>query len=474
VADVNLPITGGSGTASGGTIIPNRAVGLSGWFSPGKSYALAGNVGTGAVGTVIYSTFSGNTIYAASPALADVQAAIALANNGDRVIVPAGNATWSSRLEITKYIILVAAGLGQTNITSNYNAVNNSWYESTDTYLISWVPSNPSLNLPFRLSGFDLDCAGKCGGVYFSNSNSTSAVKKVRMDHMGIKSCSSLYHSISGPVWGCADHNVLDARALAARPDMIDNMGDYATTWNNFTFNFGTIDNFYWEDNTVHTRHGDVWDDGAGNRYCARYNTIHHWEASGGQGLFPLFQIHGNLGSMGCELYENTILMENWRGCYLAIQRGGKTLVYNNHLANPSGWDIRIWEEYIDTDDPPAFNPAGEPQHPSDSYYWSNGSSATYVMPTDIGSTVNYPAPLSRIVPMEDKDFWNHKASFNGSSGVGVGLLSARPATCTTEGVGWWATDQSKLYRWHNNSWEEYYVPYTYPHPYRSDPILGD
>lgn len=63
-------------------------------------------------------------------------------------------------------------------------------------------------------------------------------------------------------------------------------------------------------------------------------------------------------------------------------------------------------------------------------------------------------------------------ASFNGTAGAGLGLLSARPAACTagpggnTPGVGYWATDQNTLYVCNpTNTWTAYYTPYTYPHP---------
>jgi hypothetical protein len=59
-------------------------------------------------------------------------------------------------------------------------------------------------------------------------------------------------------------------------------------------------------------------------------------------------------------------------------------------------------------------------------------------------------------------------ASFTGSSGVGSGLLSARPSTCTPL-VAYWATDTSTLYQCSStNTWTTYYTPYTYPHPLQS------
>ncbi len=62
--------------------------------------------------------------------------------------------------------------------------------------------------------------------------------------------------------------------------------------------------------------------------------------------------------------------------------------------------------------------------------------------------------------------------SFDGTKGVGEGLLSARTSTCTagpggnTPGVGYWATDTNTLYVCNpTNTWTTYYTPYTYPNP---------
>lgn len=62
--------------------------------------------------------------------------------------------------------------------------------------------------------------------------------------------------------------------------------------------------------------------------------------------------------------------------------------------------------------------------------------------------------------------------TFTGTAGIGQGMYSARPATCTagpggnTPGVGYWATDQNTLYVCNpTNTWTPYYTPYIYPHP---------
>ena len=64
---------------------------------------------------------TGKTINAASANLADVNAAIKLALDGDTVIVPAGTATWNSTLTIRKPIHLK----GMTTVNSLSGTTND-------------------------------------------------------------------------------------------------------------------------------------------------------------------------------------------------------------------------------------------------------------------------------------------------------------------------------------------------------------
>src|SRR5262249_45979901 len=68
-------------------------------------------------------------------------------------------------------------------------------------------------------------------------------------------------------------------------------------------------------------------------------------------------------------------------------------------------------------------------------------------------------------VEAQNRDYYIGTNSFNGASGVGSGLLSARPTTCTS-GVAYWATDTNSLYKCTvTNQWTFFYTPYLYPHP---------
>jgi hypothetical protein len=100
-------------------------------------------------------------------------------------------------------------------------------------------------------------------------------------------------------------------------------------------------------------------------------------------------------------------------------------------------------------------------------------------------------------VTVENTDVFNQDATFDGTTGVGVGTIGSRPATCTT-GVAYWATNEgswntetSAIHTNHGSNHSEgadgkLYIctstdtwtarygvstsgePYAYPHPLRA------
>ncbi len=403
-----------------------------------------------------------NVITAASPSYSDVAAAIAAASAGDTVIVPAGSATWSSHLVITKPISLIGAGQGQTNITSSYAGSGGTG--SADNWLISYVPSSPANDGAFRLSGFSINCANLCGALGLFNTSVAYPQTKVRIDHMTTTNARNSC-IVYGPIYG-----VMDNCNLSQSAGVFFNFLFYSldTIWTNHTFKLGTPNNFYVEDCILNCglSDGGCTNGGFGQRYVIRHSTIN------AQGhLMSCWDAHGNMGpgngwsTQGIELYENTINAGNFM-VIVFDHRGGRAAVWGNSLYNTVSAGYQIREEYYDSGNPPAVAPDGQPQYPSGSYYWLNRKNGTTVQSPGVEHTLDYPGLPG--VPAENREFWIEKTSFNGSAGVGVGVLSARPLTGAV-GVGYWASDVKILYTWtSNNRWEEHYVPYAYPHPLRT------
>lgn len=118
------------------------------------------------------------------------------------------------------------------------------------------------------------------------------------------------------------------------------------------------------------------------------------------------------------------------------------------------------------------------PAAPLDPVYEAGDTSTT----ANVSQGINSVSSAGHIV--QNVDFYGEVSQtaqtsatspFNGTTGTGYGLLTRRPATCTT-GVGYWATDtgswngfnsqQGTLYKCvSTNTWSSLYVPYTYPHP---------
>jgi len=399
------------------------------------------------------------TVTAASPSFADISAAISKANPGDTVIVPLGAATWNSPLVITKGINLIGAGIGNTVITSGYN--------KPDDYLISYSPTNSAANEPFRLSGFSILSNDNSGVLGLWNDDVLHPITKVRIDHNYLSRPSGTrVINVSGSVYGVIDSNEIHCDYYA-----VSIYGRQEDNWLYTTYTPGTADNVFVEDNVIYAYDG-IHATGQGGRYCIRYNTYHFLSGKGG--CHPWFDAHGNqteqnMGAMGVEIYENTLDMPGGESCTLVDHRGGEGIIFNNTVITTGSVGFQIREQYHDNLVTPSTASDGMPQHISDSYYWNNRKNSTRVDPY-ISESINYGGSIG-IVPQANRDYWYQGASFNGTSGVGVGLLSERPSSGLTVGVAYWATDTRTLYRaTAANTWTTYYTPYTYPHPLRRLP----
>jgi hypothetical protein len=288
---------------------------------------------------------------------------------------------------------------------------------------------------------------------------------------------------------GVVDNNLFDNISFPIRNSLSYGYGD--RWWNNWeAVVFGKADNnMYYEDN-IFTGVQNLMDCQYANRYVVRYNTI-----TTTTGSWPLMDMHGNQdaahGNMwsgfGGEIYGNQI-NSNY-AVDLIDHRGGKMLVFmNNKNTSAPGeqWYMQVRDEYPDSDNPTTNQ---SPQYPNDSYYWLNRKNSTGTFLSVVAGPTRSNPPFTN-VPTENREFFVGKDSFDGTSGMGYGPLSARPATCTV-GVGYWATEQSitsldgmvgqnpttpiagTLYKCTaKNVWTPYFTPYTYPHPLRA--LLAD
>jgi PKD repeat protein len=389
-----------------------------------------------------------DVITAASASLSDVVVAVSLADYGDIVRVPAGSVIWPGSLSVTKGISLIGAGIGNTIVAGSSSGLIKFTPDST-------TRANQNM---LRISGFTFKGSPSSVLYLFEDEGETVPLRNLRVDHNRFENVSGYPLEVDGNFWGCVDSNEF-AGFLG-----FSIMGNNQSAWDTFypgTFSFGTADNLYFEDN-VFTGSAELYfNTGHGGRYAFRHNSSTATSIG-----TPLFDQHGNQSGglcalMVCEIYENTFTGLSSGINQFDYQRGGKLLLYNNVLNGPySGLPS------IHTDDDVAdVDPINQPQHPQDSYFWNNLCNGIRKDATQ-GATIDYGGSIG-IVPRENVHFWNQKDGFDGTVGIGVGLLSARPATCTV-GVAYWATDTQTLYKaTAPNSWAPYYTPFIYPHPLR-------
>jgi hypothetical protein len=150
----------------------------------------------------------------------------------------------------------------------------------------------------------------------------------------------------------------------------------------------------------------------------------------------------------GTSSYDENQVSESGYACIDQIGRGKGDLMNQFSPPLPVAWP----------------NQALEPQ-----YQWDNPYNGTPYQ--KIPGTVHIVA---------DRDFYEDTASFDGTVGMGVGVIVSRPSTCTPD-VAYWATDEGnwwavnpgpdgRLYKCTaTDTWTLFYTPFTYPHPLQGE-----
>jgi hypothetical protein len=430
---------------------------------------------------------SAAVINAGTCSFADVSEAVSFSSEGDTILVPAGECAWSDQLVINKTIIMAGAGIDATIIKSNMTSngpmiymksgaprITGFKFDHTGTgYPISMYPGGDGWRIDHCLF---TKTAGKGNGIL---------VRGTQDDHpYGLIDNCNFFNSnvlIYGDAGADAYIQWTDDRNFGSDEFIfIENCDFEFTVWGNAVdgncgnktvVRFCTFINTYVEQHSVQ---GDV----RGTKAFELYNNtltagkdVKIWSIwpRGGTG----FIFNNRFPGFTQPLFLDNVRSAEVRGDYF-LKCSGTSPVDGNE--NSTGWPCR--DQIGRGKDIEAWPAAPHPklsyprQESMPAYFWGNGALVT--VSERGGNSAHIKA---------DRDFYEENSSFDGSSGVGSGLLSSRPSTCTP-GVAFWATDrgtwnktgsggQGVLYKCvSENQWELYYTPYTYPHPLKAAGIV--
>ena len=466
----------------------------------------------------------GTTYICPTLELACIQDAHDDASNGDTILLPVGTLEWpaatTSTLKLTKAIKLIGQGKTSTTIQQQYNTgsgincYTGNLAFSNAACFISFKPNAAAIATidewedtnTFEISNIHFEILNQ--GSSTNQTLGLCIVPDTQTPIRRVKIHDNKYSGFSGRAVMSSKHTY----GVFYKNDLYGPRPNYPLASNNDSWNYypttpgmaGNGDSWYVEDNTFYASgYASAFGGGGhGAAWVLRYNTMQpdtakpqdYWEAHGNQ--------KGGIASTQViESYGNYLNRDTLQG---VNQRGGKLFAFFNHMYDAV---FRLWEEYSDTvsgsvyDDkcpenlPQLCNVDGcRCQKANDVYLInnrkiSNNSLATTSVVFDcldrlgVEQCVPYTAPEL----VENREYFKHNESFDGTVGVGCGAIGNRPNTCTT-GVGYWATDQSctdltgmvgtnpttpisgTLYKCTaTDTWTEYYTPYTYPHSLRGE-----
>jgi hypothetical protein len=317
------------------------------YTSPSGLYSLPGRKLSSVLAALLFAASGAaqaTIINARSPSFDDVSTAVRSAANGDTVVIPAGMASWTKTLVITKGITLQ----GQTTTdpvegTADDKTIiqDNVTRRGGGTPLID-VQSVSGQT--YRISGITFQ---PYSGM--TQNNSSGAVKlrgnshAVRLDHCHFQPMpeQSIYVGVWGAIYGVADHNVMECPHIQS---FVINMGNWpnpdgsAGQWGDGSWtaptSLGSEKFFFIEDNYIKNITGTpafpTWSEGGGNvdctwggRWVFRHNHCYETQMNG----------HGTEGGRyrGCrarEIYNNDFHYAHAHGA--GGSRSGVTIIYDN------------------------------------------------------------------------------------------------------------------------------------------------
>ena len=473
---------------------------------------------------VLATTFSASTCNQTDVQTAITQAVNA-AHDGDVVSIPAGNCTWTGTMNQSFTHSLTIQGAGAISATSGGSSTTGSDATSITNNVGQAMMFATTSGKSFRFTGIAIIGTSVNAANGMLEISGTSAA--VRVDHCHIYT-TSVGLRLDGSVLGVADHNFFES-AIGSQPNNPIAVHN-GTGWNGAssdlyadsswadTDHFGSSQFFFFEDNQW--LQGDIGDAHDGARYVLRYSTV--------TGTHGQMYNHGLTDARGrstraAEVYHMNFNRTVQDGAPSYAINSGTLLYWGNTSTNyrnmvgqdytrkdngtypygttPTGWGncngttvSTGWDgpspgypcldqpgrgagDLLSGNFPNVVNTArgnviaSPRQVLSPVYLWNNTFNDAGFSPEGILG-VGWSLFTDNTDYYQQFGTYAEPGIFNGTTGVGQGLVSARPSTCTagpggnTPGVGYWGTDTNTLYVCNpTNTWTAYYTPYTYPHP---------
>jgi hypothetical protein len=307
---------------------------------------------------VVNGQLEAATIHAASVSLVDVSAAVASAADGDTVVLPAGTASWTQTLNVSKSITLRGANINATDdltvildgivLTNNAAHVIRATISPTQSFRVSGI----TFRLGSRTTG-----AGEGGAITVTDSpTQTAPCTSLRIDHCHFDRLDQMGIRITGWLYGVIDHCQWDT----ATTGNVFTMNISAPTWggaSNALGNgswadasyFGT-DKFIFVEDCVFNNNANVVTSGSvdsekGGRYVFRHNYFKN-TAPGQHGT----ESGGYRGGRAFEVYNNTFDFSNGVITLSGnLRRSGTSLIHDNiykaKYPNPHVNNLTVFRE---------------------------------------------------------------------------------------------------------------------------------
>jgi hypothetical protein len=480
------------------------------WASSG-AYAACSGAGTA------WTCTAGSTT-------ANVNSALSSAADGATITFEAGSYNWSSGM--------ISSFSNTKGVTLRCATTHACTVSLGSGYFMSLAFSGTNTK-PYRISGFtftNINC-GVCVEIF-----GNGTLHNLRIDNNRFTGANASVPTFwligttthDGEVYGVIDHNLVDGQNSFL---FLKVLGPKGRPWG--ATPRGTSRNIFVEDNTfdfaqnndlmgcvdAHERAAITW----------RFNKITNCRVN----------VHGvpHGGIKNFEVYRNTVAKTqagSWGGtdCYRCIyqQGSGEWYVWDNVIRgatstlsgsaiellhyrggepNAGGYGICDGSKSVDGNTAPSSVHHGWPcwaqpgrMEVDGPQRWgklapvlifrnTNGATGAKIDVVIAGQGSNPDYTSSHLV--KERDYYNavsasaqtsSSSPFNGTVGIGHGVLANRPASCTHTtapdgdeggGVMYWATDQGSwnsrgesgvMYRCSaTNTWTTHYVPFSYPHP---------